>query len=59
MCIAKFLSAPGLAWQTAFKNIKVKLDLLTDIEKMLLIKKKANNNKKKMKIKTKSKLKQF
>ena len=47
MCIAKFLSAPGLAWQTAFKKIKVKLDLLTDIEKMLLIKKKANNNKKK------------
>ena len=28
---AKFLSAPGLAWQTAFKKTKLKLDLLTDI----------------------------
>ena len=28
---AKFLSAPGLAWQAAPKNTKVKLDLLTYI----------------------------
>ena len=30
---AKFLSAPGLAWQAALKKAKVKLELLTDIEK--------------------------
>ena len=29
---AKFLSAPGLAWQAAFNKDKVKLDLLTDID---------------------------
>ena len=29
---AKFLSAPGLAWQAALKKTKVKLDLLTDID---------------------------
>ena len=28
----KFLSAPGLPWQAALKNTKVKLDLLTDID---------------------------
>ena len=28
---AKFLSAPGLAWQAAWKKTKVKLDLSTDI----------------------------
>ena len=28
----KFLSAPGLAWQTASKKAKVKFDLLTDID---------------------------
>ena len=28
----KFLSAPGLAWQTASKKVKVKFDLLTDID---------------------------
>ena len=27
---AKFLSAPGLAWQAALKKTKVKLDLLTE-----------------------------
>ena len=30
--LAKFLSAPGLAWQAAFKKIKVKLDPLSDID---------------------------
>ena len=30
-----FLSVPGLAWQAALKNIKVKLDLLTDIDMLL------------------------
>ena len=29
---AKFLSAPGLAWQAALKKTKVKLHLLTDID---------------------------
>ena len=29
---AKAVSAPGLAWQAAFKNVKIKLDLLTDID---------------------------
>ena len=29
---AKFLSAPGLAWQAAFSKDKVKLDLSTDID---------------------------
>ena len=27
----EFFSAPGLTWQAALKRIKVKLDLLTDI----------------------------
>ena len=31
----QFLSAPGLAWQAVLKNTKVKLDLLTDIDKLL------------------------
>ena len=34
----KFLSAPGLAWQIAFKKLKVKLDYLTDINMLLTIK---------------------
>ena len=34
---AKFLSAPGLAWQAALKKTKVKLDLLTDIDMLLMI----------------------
>ena len=33
----KFLSAPGLAWQVALKKTKVKLDLLTDIDMLLMI----------------------
>ena len=36
---AKFLSAPGLAWQAALKKIKVKLDLLTDIDMLLIVEK--------------------
>ena len=36
---AKFLSAPGLAWQTALKKTKLKLDLLTDITILLMAEK--------------------
>ena len=36
---AKFLSAPGLPWQAALKKTKVKLDLLTDIDILLMIEK--------------------
>ena len=36
---ARFLSAPGLAWQAALKNTKVKLDLLTDIGMLLMVEK--------------------
>ena len=38
--LAKFLSAAGLAWQATLKKIKVKSDLLTDID-MLLMKEKC------------------
>ena len=34
-----FLSAPGLAWQAALKRTKVKLDLLTDIDVLLMVEK--------------------
>ena len=34
---AKFLSAPGLAWKAALKNTKVKLDLLTGINTLLMV----------------------
>ena len=36
---AKFLSTPGLAWQAALKNTKVKLNLLTDIYMLLMVEK--------------------
>ena len=36
---AKFLSAPRLASQAALKKSKVKLELLTDIEMLLLVEK--------------------
>ena len=37
--LAKFLSAPGLAWQPALKKTKVKLDLLTDTNILLMVEK--------------------
>ena len=37
--LAKFLSAPGLVWQITLKKIKVKLDLLTDINILLTVEK--------------------
>ena len=36
---AKFNSAPGLAWEAALEKTKVKLDLLTDIDMLLMVKK--------------------
>ena len=36
---ARFLSTPGLEWQTALKRTKVKLDLLTDIDMLLMVEK--------------------
>ena len=36
---AKCLSATGLAWQVALKKTKVKLDLLTDIDMLLIAEK--------------------
>ena len=36
---AKFLSAPGLAWQAASKKAEVKLELLTDIDILLMVEK--------------------
>ena len=35
----KFLSASGLVWQAALKKKKVKSDLLTDIDMLLMIEK--------------------
>ena len=34
-----FLSAPGLAWKAALEKTKIKLDLLTDIDMLLMIEK--------------------
>ena len=36
---AKFFPAPGLAWYAAFKKTKVKLELLTDIDMLLMVEK--------------------
>ena len=36
---AKFLPAPGLAWQAALKKTVVKLELLTDIDMLLMVEK--------------------
>ena len=35
----KFLLPPVLAWQAALKNTKVKLDLLTDVDMLLMVEK--------------------
>ena len=35
----KFLSAQVLAWQAALKRTKIKLDLLTDIDILLMVEK--------------------
>ena len=37
--LVKFISAPELAWQAIFKKIEVNLELLTDIDMLLLVKK--------------------
>ena len=34
-----FVIAPGLAWQAELKMIKVKLDLLTDVDMLLIVEK--------------------
>ena len=36
---AKHFSAPGLAWQVALKKIKIKADLLTDINMLSMVEK--------------------
>ena len=36
---ARFLTAPRLTWQAAFKKIIVKLDLLTDIDLLIMVEK--------------------
>ena len=36
---AKYLSASGLAWEAALKKIRVKLDILTDINMLLMVEK--------------------
>ena len=36
---AKDLSVPGLVWQIALKKTKEKLDLLTDIDMLLMVRK--------------------
>ena len=37
--LAKFLSAPGLAWQAALKKTKLQLDLSTSIDILLMLEK--------------------
>ena len=36
---AKFISVPGLVWQAALKETKVKLNLLNDIDMLLMVEK--------------------
>ena len=36
---ANFLFAPGIVWQAALKMIKVKLDLLADIDVLFMVEK--------------------
>ena len=37
--LAHFLTAPGLIWQRAFQKLKVKLDLFTDLDMLLMVQK--------------------
>ena len=37
--LAKFLSGPALPWQAALKKTKVKLHLLTDIDRLSMVEK--------------------
>ena len=34
---AKFIPAPGLAWQAVLEKTEVKLEILTDIDMLLMI----------------------
>ena len=36
---AEFISAPGMAWPAVLKNTKVKLELLSDIDMLLMVEK--------------------
>ena len=36
---ARLFTAPGLVWQAGFKKTKVRLDLLTDINMLLMVEK--------------------
>ena len=36
---ARFLTAPGLAWQAAIKKTKVELELLTNVSMLLMVEK--------------------
>ena len=36
---AKYISVAGLAWQVALKKTKIKLNLLTDINMLLMVEK--------------------
>ena len=39
LILQNFLNPGGLAWQVAFKNTKVELDFLTDIDMLLMVEK--------------------
>ena len=39
LIFAKFLSASWVAWKAALKKTKVKLDLLTDIDILIMVEK--------------------
>ena len=41
---AKFYSAPGLAWKAHLKKTKVRLELLTDIDMLLMVEKGIKSN---------------
>ena len=41
---AKFHSAPGLAWKAHLKKTKVRLELLTDIDMLLMVEKGIKGN---------------